>query len=84
MIFRARAHQGGIVERKAMIDKTHELPVSRQAKLLKISRGTVYYLPKPVSPADLALMRHIDELHLEPPSWASGCYATSLVCWVCM
>ena len=50
-----------------MIDKTHELPVTRQAKLLKISRGTVYYLPRPVSPADLALMRHIDELHLEHP-----------------
>jgi putative transposase len=50
-----------------MIDKAHELPVSRQAKLLKISRGAVYYLPRPVSPADLALMRHIDELHLEHP-----------------
>ena len=50
-----------------MINKAHELPVSRYAKLLKISRGTVYYLAKPVSPADLALMRHIDELHLEHP-----------------
>jgi putative transposase len=27
----------------------------------------VYYLPQPVSPADLALMRRIDELHLEHP-----------------
>ena len=50
-----------------MIDKAHERPVSRQAKLLKISRRAVYYLPKPVSPADLALMRHIDQLHLEHP-----------------
>jgi putative transposase len=32
-----------------------------------ISRGAVYYLPKPVSPADLALMRRIDELHLDYP-----------------
>ena len=50
-----------------MIDKAHALSVSRQSTLLKISRGTVYYLPKPVSPSDLALMRHIDELHLEHP-----------------
>ena len=43
------------------------LPITRQASLLDISRGTVYYLPQPVSPADLALMRKIDELHLEHP-----------------
>ena len=47
-------------------DKT--LPASlRKAELLAISRGTVYYLPRPVSPAELALMRRIDELHLEHP-----------------
>ena len=45
-----------------MIDRDHKLPVTRQAKLLDISRGTVYYLPQPVSCADLALMRKIDEL----------------------
>ena len=50
-----------------MINKANELPVSRHAKLFKISRGAVYYLVKPFSPADLALMRHIDELHLEHP-----------------
>ena len=50
-----------------MIDREHTLPITRQASLLGISRGTVYYLPQPVSPADLALMRKIDELHLEHP-----------------
>ena len=50
-----------------MIDRTHELPVKRQAELLNISRGSVYYRPKPVSVADLVLMRKIDELHLEHP-----------------
>lgn len=50
-----------------MIDRDHELPITRQAKLLNISRGTVYYLPQPVSPADLALMRKLDRLHLEHP-----------------
>jgi putative transposase len=50
-----------------MIDRTHDLPITRQAKALNISRGSVYYLPRPVSAADLALMRRIDELHLEFP-----------------
>ena len=50
-----------------MIDRDHMLPITRQASLLDISRGTVYYMPQPVSPADLALMRKIDELHLEHP-----------------
>jgi len=50
-----------------MIDRDHDLPITRQAELLAISRGSVYYLPRPVSDADLALMRHLDELHLEHP-----------------
>ena len=50
-----------------MIDRDHDLSVSRQAKALGISRGSVYYLPRPTSDADLALMRRIDELHLDYP-----------------
>ena len=50
-----------------MIDRTHDLPIVRQAKVLNISRGCVYYQPKSVSAQDLALMRRIDELHLEYP-----------------
>lgn len=50
-----------------MIDRTHELPVKRQAQLLDISRGTVYYQREPVNQTDLSLMRRIDELHLEHP-----------------
>jgi putative transposase len=50
-----------------MIDRDHPLSVARQAKLLDISRGAVYYQPRPASDADLALMRRIDELHLEHP-----------------
>jgi putative transposase len=50
-----------------MIDRTQELPITRQAELLEISRASVYYLPRPVSDADLALMRRIDALHLEHP-----------------
>ena len=50
-----------------MIDHTHDLTITRQAELLGMSRGMVYYLPRPTSAADLALMRRIDELHLEHP-----------------
>ena len=50
-----------------MIDRAHDLPISKQAEALNISRGSVYYLPRPVSASDVALMRRIDELHLEFP-----------------
>ena len=50
-----------------MIDRLHDLSITRQAKALNISRGSVYYLPRPVSAADLAVMRRMDELHLELP-----------------
>ena len=59
--------RSGFAERKAMIDRSHPLPLSRQAKTVGISRGSVYYLPRPVSAQDLALMRRIDERHLELP-----------------
>ena len=50
-----------------MIDRDHDLPITRQAQLLGMSRGSVYYLPRPVNEADLALMRRIDALHLDHP-----------------
>ena len=50
-----------------MIDRSHDLPITRQARMLNISRGSVYYLPGPPSSADLALMRRMDELHLDFP-----------------
>ena len=50
-----------------MIDRAHRLSVSRQARLLGISRDSVYDPRRPSSPADLALMRRIDALHLEYP-----------------
>src|SRR2546428_2894263 len=65
--FRRRAHQGGIAERKTMIDREHDLSITRQAEVLQISRGSVYYLPRPVPDADLAIMQRLDRLHLEYP-----------------
>jgi putative transposase len=50
-----------------MMDATHQLKMTRQAELLAISHSNLYYLPRPTSDADLALMRRIDELHLNYP-----------------
>ena len=50
-----------------MIDRDHGLPLRRQAEMLQLSRSTLYYEPRPVPAADLAIMRRIDELHLDHP-----------------
>jgi putative transposase len=50
-----------------MIYRSHALPVAKQAAVLSISRGSVYYQPRPVCAADLILMRRMDELHLDFP-----------------
>jgi len=50
-----------------MIDRSHELPLTRQASLLKLSRSSLYYQARGIAPADLLVMRRIDELHLNYP-----------------
>ena len=50
-----------------MIDRKHDLSITRQAEVLRISRSSVYYLPRPVPDADLAIMRRLDRRHLEYP-----------------
>ena len=50
-----------------MIDREHDLSITKQARAVNISRGSVYYLPRPVSPAELAVMLRIDKLHHELP-----------------
>ncbi|MBD8065931.1 IS3 family transposase [Devosia sp. PTR5] len=66
--FVGRARQSGsAAERKKMIDPSAKLSVSRQAIVLGISRGSVYYKPRPMSDADLKLMHRIDKLHMEFP-----------------
>jgi putative transposase len=47
-----------------MIDLTAKLSLSRQALVLGVSRGRVYYKPRPVSDADLKLMHRIEKLHM--------------------
>src|ERR1700749_1871313 len=50
-----------------MIDRNHDLPLVRQAQLLRLGRSTLYYGPRPVPAGELAVMRRIDELHLDYP-----------------
>ena len=76
--FRKGAQQSGPAERKKMIDRTHQLPVIRQCQVLGTSRSTAYYQPQPVPVEELALMRKIDELHLEVPSAGSRTLRTFL------
>jgi putative transposase len=54
-----------------MIDRGAKVPVKRQAELLGLSRSNVYYVPRPLPARDLALMRRIDEIHLESPFFGS-------------
>jgi putative transposase len=58
-------------ERKEMISREHPLPLTRQCRLLNLSRSGIYYTPVPVSDKDRALMRLMDEIHLEYPSLGS-------------
>ena len=54
-----------------MIDRTHELPISRQCSLLGICRSSYYYQAVPMDQRDVDLMRNIDEIHLKYPFYGS-------------
>jgi putative transposase len=51
-------------ERREQVHMEHELPKTRRCELLDMARSSAYYRPEPLSEADLALMRLIDEIHL--------------------
>lgn len=67
MIFRWRVHQSGIAENKAIVERNHDLSAMRQVQLLGMSRGTGYFLPRPTSPPNIALMGRTDERYREHP-----------------
>lgn len=54
-----------------MIDRLHPLPLSRQSRILELSRSGIYYQARPVVARDLEMMRIIDELHMKYPFWGS-------------
>ncbi|UWR87807.1 IS3 family transposase [Phaeobacter inhibens] len=59
--------KAGLLGRKEMTNRDHKLSLARQADLLGISRGSLYYEPRPACEDDLRLMRRIDELHMDYP-----------------
>ncbi|AZB95806.1 IS3 family transposase (plasmid) [Acinetobacter pittii] len=65
--FRRCVEETGPLQPQKLIDDSLQISVSKQAKLLKVSRGCYYYRPKPVSESDLKLMRCMDELHMQYP-----------------
>ncbi len=58
-------------ERRTQIHTGHGLAKTRRCELLDVARSSAYYHPEPVSEADLALMRLIDEIHLKRPFYGS-------------
>lgn len=54
-----------------MIDRAHPLPLTRQSRILELSRSGLYYETVPVIARDLEMMRLIDELHMKYPFWGS-------------
>lgn len=61
-----------------MIARGEPLSVKRQAELLELSRSHVYYVPQPLWERDLALMRRLDELHVQLPFYGSRKLAVEL------
>ena len=54
-----------------MIDRSHELPLTRQAAVLRLDRGSLYYAPRPVPVGDLTLMRRMVAVYSRPNQvWA--------------
>ena len=66
-------------ERKALIRKDHTvLSLTRQCKLLKISRSSLYYTPVGVSAETLKLMNEIDRIFTKYPFFGSRQIAAHL------
>ena len=54
-----------------MINKKHALPITRQCKILNLSRSSLYYQPVEIREYDLNMMSLIDEIHLRYPFYGS-------------
>ena len=60
-----------VSERRGRIHEKHELSKTRRCELLDVPRSSAYYRGEPASEADLAVMRLIDEIHLQWPFYGS-------------
>lgn len=57
--------------RRQMVNKQVDISLSRQCKILKISRSSLYYTPVGFSPETLELMRQIDRVFTQYPFFGS-------------
>ena len=65
--------------RRSLLEPDHRsISLRRQCDLLDLPRSTAYYAPIPESVENLALMREIDALYLEDPSYGSRSIAAVL------
>ena len=60
-----------MTERKAIVDKSHKIPINRQCQILELNRSSFYYRGREVSESDLQRMRQIDEIHTKRPFYGS-------------
>ena len=60
-----------MTERKAMVDKSHKIPINRQCRILELNRSSFYYQAREVSESDLECMRQIDEIYTKRPYYGS-------------
>ena len=60
-----------MTERKAIVDKSHKIPINRQCRLLELNRSSFYYRAREVSESDLRLMRQIDGIYTKRPFYGS-------------
>ena len=66
--FSTRAQVMSLGERRARIEAGHpKLSLSRQCRLLRVSRSSLYHKPKGESEGNRALMRRLDELFMAYP-----------------
>lgn len=61
----------GEIARTHLEKHNRDLTLEEQCALLGISRSSLYYQPVPISQRDLILMRTIDEIHTEQPTFGS-------------
>ena len=67
-----KKHEWSTAKRRAAVDPTHPtLSVSRQCALLDVPRSSFYYRPRPISAADLLVMRALDEIYTATPFYGS-------------
>jgi putative transposase len=60
-----------LTTRQELVSSWPELSIRKQCELLGISRSGYYYVPCPETAENLALMRRLDELHMQRPVYGS-------------